>query len=369
MAPVVLFGACDRHNFGDLLFPHLAAAMRPGHEIIVAGLAERDLTPWGGHVVRAIADVAAEYRAAPLEVIHVGGEILTCDAWRAAVMLQSPEAARAAILRYDRHPQARLAWAREQLGCDDLAPYVLSRQRLPQSARLVCAAVGGVDLDACAPALRAEVLAKLAAADAVSVRDHRTQAQLAAGGIRTALVPDPVSRVVELCGERIARRTATGAVAEVRRAWPQGYLAVQFSADFGDDATLATLAAALDRATAATGLGVVFFRAGSAPWHDDLDVFRRTAARMRAGTADLFESLDIWDICALIAASRGYCGSSLHGYIVAAAHALPRVGLERPAAAGGTAKLAAYVETWEPSGRRSVVTPEGIAAALLAALG
>ena len=27
--PLVLFGACDRHNLGDLLFPHIAAALLP----------------------------------------------------------------------------------------------------------------------------------------------------------------------------------------------------------------------------------------------------------------------------------------------------------------------------------------------------
>ena len=26
-APLILFGACDRHNLGDLLFPHIAAAL------------------------------------------------------------------------------------------------------------------------------------------------------------------------------------------------------------------------------------------------------------------------------------------------------------------------------------------------------
>ena len=29
--PIILFGAFDRHNFGDLLLPHIAAALMPGH--------------------------------------------------------------------------------------------------------------------------------------------------------------------------------------------------------------------------------------------------------------------------------------------------------------------------------------------------
>lgn len=46
--PVVLFGAFDRHNLGDLLFAHIAAALLPGKDLIHAGLAERDLRALGG---------------------------------------------------------------------------------------------------------------------------------------------------------------------------------------------------------------------------------------------------------------------------------------------------------------------------------
>jgi hypothetical protein len=366
--PLILFGACDRHNFGDLLFPHIAAALQPNREIIVAGLAARDLTCHGGHRVAALADLETQWGDSSVEILHVGGEILSCDAWLAAVMLQTPAAARAAIARYDRHPEARLAWAYARLGRDDFAPYVLSRRHWPRATRITFQAVGGVTLDACDAALRVEVLARLAAADAVSVRDHCTQAHLVAAGIRADLAPDPVTRVADLFGGCIAQRMAAGEVAEVRHAFPQGFLAVQFSADFGDDATLAAIVAGLERVTAATGCGIVLFRAGAAPWHDDSEVYRRAAARMRAGTVRLFASLDIWDICALIAAGRGYCGSSLHGRIVAAAYALPRIGLVHADQPGRTGKQAAYAATWEPEGRRAVVPPAGIAAALLAAL-
>jgi hypothetical protein len=118
----------------------------------------------------------------------------------------------------------------------------------------------------------------------------------------------------------------------------------------------------------ATGLGVVFFRAGAAPWHDDLEVYRRTISRMPAGTATFFESLHLWDICALIAHGRAYCGSSLHGRIVAAAYALPRVTLHHPSPAGRTGKQVAYTETWEPAATMPVVGVERLAPAVLRAL-
>jgi hypothetical protein len=339
-APLVLFGACDRHNLGDLLFPHIAAEMLAPREVVVAGLAARDLTPFGGHRVRAIGEVLREWPEAP--VIHAGGELLTCDAWEAAVMLLSAEEAPDVIARYDGQPE-RFVWARQFFGRDDRAPYCLDKSQSPQHGTVVFNGVGGVDLDRRDAALRDEVLAKLASADWVGVRDRLTLAQLAAAGIDARLMPDPAVLTADLFGERIRERGEAGEVADVRAAFPQGYLAVQFAASLGDDATLARIAEGLAREAA--GRGIVFFRAGAAPWHDNIEVYRRAAAVFRgvaAAPTSVFESLDVWDICALIAASAGFAGSSLHGCIVAEAFRVPV--LEGIVPVGP--KVAAYRETW-----------------------
>jgi hypothetical protein len=106
---------------------------------------------------------------------------------------------------------------------------------------------------------------------------------------------------------------------------------------------------------------VVLFRAGAAPWHDDLDTLRRMAARLPPTQVHVFASLDLWRVCALVAHSRGYCGSSLHGRIVAMAFARPRVNLRLPAPAAGADgpapadKPAAFAATWDrPEVPRSV---------------
>ena len=338
--PAILFGACDRHNLGDLLVPHVAAALLAPRAVVVAGLAARDLTPCGGHRVRAIGEVQREHPGAPL--IHAGGELLACDAWEAAVMLLPAEEAPKVIAQYDGRPE-RFDWARRFLGREDRAPYCLGKSQSPQHGAVAFNGVGGVDLDRRDPALREEVQAKLRTADRIGVRDTRTLAHLAAAGISATLMPDAAVLTAELFGERIRARAECGEVAAVRRAFPQGFLAVQFAAALGDDATLARIADGLARAAA--GRGIVFFRAGAAPWHDDLAVYRRAAEIFRgvdAAPAWGFESLDIWDICALIAASDGFCGGSLHGRIVAEAFGVPVVEGIVPVGP----KVAAWRETW-----------------------
>lgn len=367
--PVILFGAFDRHNFGDMLLPHVAAAMLPDREPIFAGLAERDLRADGGHRVEALSAVGARLGERPATLVHVGGEILTCDAWQAAVMLTPSDEAQQLVARLDARRREQREWAARRIGTDARAPYATAaRAAFRGPLQVAYLAVGGVELDACDGGLRAEVLAALAAADDVSVRDRQTHAQLRAAGIAARLAPDPAVMVAELFGEPVRARAARGEVARLREAFPQGYLAVQFSADFGDDETLARLAVQLDRACASTGLGVALFRAGAAPWHDELDVLRRLMARMRSGSARVFASLDLWDICALVAAARGYCGSSLHGRIVAMAFASPRVNLRHPSARARSGKQAAFASTWDLAEMPTVVDIDEAAAAIERAL-
>lgn len=301
--PPVFFGAFDRHNLGDILLGHVAAEECGAAERAFAGLAARDLTPWGGQRVSAL-----DTWKKAIRLIHVGGELLDCDAAQAAYMLDEPG----------------LRWRRQ-------APYVVARTDLPAGSEVEFRAVGGVGLADRDPEFRGEVVAALGEAARLSVRERATQAWLSAAGIDALLEPDPVTRIGPLFGARIRAR--------IQRRDP--YLAVQFAAECGDDATLAALARGLDRLR----LPVVLFRAGGAPWHDALEPYRRLAARS-ALPVELCASLDVWEICALIAGSRGYIGTSLHGRLVAEAFGVPALSLER--LPGAAKKMRAYLATWSP---------------------
>jgi hypothetical protein len=345
ISALTLFGAFDRHNFGDLLFPHLMTALLPGQSFGFAGLAARDLSTFGGHRVQSLASRGG---ARPAHLIHVGGELLTCSAWHAAVMLLDPAAAAAAIARYHGDPCAAARWAAASLGTTRTMPYVVGRDAVAPSGRLIFNAVGGVEWAWLPAAQRDEVRAALNQADWLSVRDHVTQAALRAAGIVASLCPDPAVMVAHCCGEPIGRHRQQDMVQTVLKAFPQGYLACQFSAEFGDDASLDALAQGLSRVAAETGLGLALFRAGAAPWHDDPGLYGKLRRRLTPATAMEFPSLHLWDICALIAASRGAVTSSLHGRIVALAHGLPRVSLVPPQQGRRPDKRAAFAETWEP---------------------
>jgi hypothetical protein len=364
-SPLVLFGAFDRHNFGDLLLPHLMAAMLPGHSFEMSGLAERDLRAFGGHRVSALSQRGD---ARPTHLIHVGGELLTCSAYQAAVMLLDLAEAPAVIARYDSDPIAAADWAARQLGTSRAMPYVVGRDAIAPKGRLIFNAVGGVEWTYLSARQLDEVMAVLRQADWISVRDHLTRDTLRAEGMDVPLCPDPAVMLAQCFGEVILKHQQQGTVKEMRDAFPQGYLACQFSADFGDDASLDALAQGLSRVVAGTGLGLVLFRAGAAPWHDDPALYEALQRRLPPGTARLFRSLHLWDICALIAASRGVVSSSLHGRIVALAYGLPRASLLPPQQAHHPDKRTAFAETWEPQAVPRSVAVSQIEPAVMQAL-
>jgi polysaccharide pyruvyl transferase WcaK-like protein len=193
------------------------------------------------------------------------------------------------------------------------------------------------------------------------VRDAVTLAHLRDAGLAARLVPDAAVLVEALFGTAIRTRMTQAPLAAVRAAFPGGCVAVQLSTEFGDDATLAALAAQLEAVAADTGLGIVLLRAGAAPWHDDAALLERLAARLPGRHVRLFSSLHVWDLCALLAHARAFAGSSLHGCIVANAFGVPAVGLEATSPAQGT-KLAAVAATWHAFDTAVVRDPDVLAA-------
>ncbi|MCU0988488.1 MAG: polysaccharide pyruvyl transferase family protein [Xanthomonadales bacterium] len=364
--PLILFGAFDRHNFGDLLMAEISASVLQQRPLVFAGLAQRDLSAFGGREVRSIAEVAREWGEQPADVVHTGGEVLTCSLYEAAVMLLSPEAAALAIACHDRDPEARQAWSEELLGLRQRVAYLVPRSLFRHPRRFQYFGIGGTGLATLPIAMKQEVFDNLRHADHVWVRDRVTQVQLEQARIRTFLAPDPATATVRVCGSRIAGHRVNGEPAAIAARFARGYLAAQFSAEFGDDATLREIGCQLQQVQRETGLGIVLFRAGAAPWHDDLDVYRRLLSVTGDFDHALFQSLDLWDICALLANATAYCGSSLHGRIVAEACGRPAANLIRDAAQ--LTKQAAHALSWGYGSQRTILAPADLAIGITRAL-
>lgn len=355
--PLILFGAFDRHNLGDLLLGRIAAALAarfaPGRPLRWAGLAARDLRAAGGARVRrleAIADrIRHEHRRQPAraapDLLQVGGEILGCGAWEAAVMLARPAQADALIAAHDRDLEGRDAWARQHLGITRHLPYLAPETLFPAGLRIAHAGTGGVGFAHLPAAWRDEAITALRAAAVLHVRDRDSRRALAAAGIDARLAPDPAVLVARVLGSEIAREAARGEAARVSARFPAGWIAVQLGAESGDDLSLGALAAALDRLQRDSGWGVVLFCAGRAPWHDAPEVLHRLRARLHAPRHCIVTATrHVLQLCALVAGAELCLSTSLHVRIVAGAFARPAASLMQGSAQGE--KVRAYLHTW-----------------------
>ena len=141
--PLILFGAFDRHNFGDLLLGRIAARTTGRADAIAAGLAARELRRAGGFAVAALDDIVAAQAGHAFDLLQVGGEILGCSRYEAAVMLLAPDEAARIVARLDRDTTAREHWAAGQPGTARELPYVASRGDVPGVRRILHARIVG----------------------------------------------------------------------------------------------------------------------------------------------------------------------------------------------------------------------------------
>ncbi|AYH44184.1 polysaccharide pyruvyl transferase family protein [Azoarcus sp. DN11] len=352
---VILFGAFDRHNFGDLLLARCAAAGGSAG-CVFAGLVARDLSEFGGFRTVPLAAAIERYGNDEADFVHVGGEVLTTTAWEASVMLQRAEDVPRILAVHDYSDTARDEWAAACLGTARRIPYVVAKDDLPRAWRTHFRGVGGVAFDALQAADRHEVLRALAGATTLAVRDRSTFEALRRAGLDADLAPDPAIKTPALLGDLIRQRARQGEVASLQGRM-QSWMAVQLAAEWGDDATLEGVAQLLRAEAEARGSGIVLFRAGLAPWHDDLETLGRLADRLAARVpVALFESAHVLDICALLAGASTYVGTSLHGWIVAHAFGVPARSLVH----GPSDKAACYLDTWCSVPRQWRTTGESV---------
>ncbi|MBI5780354.1 MAG: polysaccharide pyruvyl transferase family protein [Rhodocyclales bacterium] len=340
---LILFGAFDRHNYGDLLLARLAAEGAGGRSVHFAGLRAWDARAVAGFAVRPLPEVLADLTPGGYDLRHVGGEILDCDAWSAAVMLLDEEHATRLIARFDADLCARRREAARRLGTHRPLPYVLRRRDVPGVRRLEFAPCGGTGLDTLPRSVQRAALAALAEADEASVRDARTRAFFAERGLALPLAPDPAE---ELAASHLA--AALEAHAADWRARLGAYRLVQFAAECATDPWLASLAAWLE-ARREAGERLALVRAGGAPWHDTLEALGRLSRFLSPSSRAvlcLIDELQLEAIGGLAAAAVEVCATSLHLLLTARAFAVPAVALEREPHAAR--KLRAYFGTWHP---------------------
>ena len=305
---ILLTGTFDVANYGDLLFPLIAAARAREHDITVQavspttgeGLPYRD-------AVRPI-DVNAMLSREDLRVdaILVGGGYIIIG--QQAVGLQTYEAAAVSSHAYPSlWMGATLAAALRDVPVIWNAPgvpYPFAQQRKSQL----------ID-----PALRA--------ADYVSVRDAASAGLIRGPRMDVHVVPDTALDLPRVWSSEVLQATHAALVARKGFTADTRFFVVHCRGRALDDAQ-----ALANRIHAfAQTHDMVPLLISLAPCMGDDAVTRALSHRLQTPHLLLDDAQTLQELAAAIAGAQVYIGGSLHGYITAAAYGVPAVLMAKPA--------------------------------------
>lgn len=346
---MLLVGAFERDNFGDMLFLLQTERLLTGVETTAAApfacpvesILGRDVPSYGPLLRNGDFD----------HIWTVGGEVGATTLEDAFRMASTP----AEYFEYSatRSAGARLEILRRLTGLDDMAtPYIPRPTAFHRNAgaSLVLNSVGFINLTT-APRVRQDaVLEVLREADFISVRDRVSAAFLRDHHIDCTLAPDLIQSI---------------SVTRPRPPIPRERTAlIQVSDDYLGKYGHEVFAETLAKSQNLRDFELTLFVAGTAPGHDSIASYERVARHFQAVTPSrmiqLSDSRRPWERVDEVASAGLWIGSSLHGRIVAMAYDVPRVSLAKR-------KLTAYATTWDPAMPHGV-TPASLNAAVEVAL-
>ena len=340
---ILLVGAYERDNLGDLLFLLVTERYVAEAEVVAAAPFAADMRALLDRRVHAYGPLL---RDEPWDVVWtVGGQIGSIDLRRAYRLSASPEA----LARFDRaNPLTRARILRRAVGGVRVeAPYIPD---LTPGALTIVNSAGLSGIRWLPAGRRDRLTALLRTRSSISVRDGASSRFLTNAGIEHDLAPDAVHAVNRLWpGERDPRSDV--AVVQVSR----GILA---------QLGLERLAGALAASPALAKLRIRLLLAGTANGHDAAEDLERLAAAVRRAAPGrdiaLLEARRPRELVEEIRRAKVVVASSLHVRIVAAAFGIGRVSLARP-------KTTRYARTWDAD-MPFDVGPDGLDAAVARAI-
>lgn len=349
---ILLIGAFERDNFGDLLFYQLTEKLMGGRGVAAGSVIGADMTSLLGAQVQPHND---HLSSRTWDVVWVvGGEVggvttenalaMSLTDVEAAVFDEVSTTGKSVLTRF-------LA---DSSLIDPAYLPVLSRFPLNDKTPLILNSVGLGNMAPPGTSAAADIaIAALRSASAVVVRDTASQDFALTAGVTTALSPDMVHAISILYPE----------LAQDSGATRPPYFVFQANSAYIDRHGVAEIAQAIAALAAETGWQPVLLLAGVARHHDSPDQYALVLQQLHRNAPELnavvLSTRVPLELASWIAQSQLWVGSSLHGRIVANSFSRPRVSLEN-------SKVETYSRTWDQEFPSNVVLEDLGAAAGLA---
>ncbi|MBE0455438.1 MAG: polysaccharide pyruvyl transferase family protein [Roseovarius sp.] len=300
MNSLIQTGTFDVENYGDLMFPLILQKKLPGYEVC-------HLSPCGGGPVWSdcVSSVKLQdHLGKPFDAVIIGGGNI--------IHPNRSDLSSYAACGVETRGYADL-WIGATLSVTRDVPVLWNAPGVPRPIK---------------PGFKPIVREALERADYISVRDEVSRKFLldVCPGLDIAVVPDTVWdlpsiwTVEELDAEFVA---LTGGLSEASGP----HISIHVNDRYAKDIDSKELAEVIDKLCREMQASAILVAIG--PCHGDGSFARKIAGQMTAPTVLIDRPASLKQLCAAISRSDFYCGSSMHGYLTAAAFAVPALVVAR----------------------------------------
>ncbi len=365
MQDILIIGAFDRYNYGDLLFPVILEKqlLTYGQDFRFQffGLVKSDLRQQGGIPTQGLQEFYRQLSDPnrPVHVIIAGGEALGVT-WNSLYAALNPLFQK---INYRHKKINKLfdlnAATRVLLKGKTTLPFLLDKSAFPGIKSIALNSLGGSGLNETTFAKFPQLKPNLQSADYFAVRDEVTLQNVQKAGLKANLFPDSAILMSEFFPLDYLESIVSPEVKSYVEANEGNYAFVQINKKTTRGHEM-TIARELDKVYSEGNTQLCFCPIGKALDHDDHEALH-SLGKLVNSPFTYFDADTIWDIMYLIACSKCYIGTSLHGAITAMSYAVSHVGLK-------VEKLSAYLGTWGVDGNRNAVEFSGMYDRFLAAI-
>ena len=346
---ILVLGAFDRFNYGDILFPHIINYKFNKVEntsIEYYGMIKSDLSEIGGIPTF---DINKFYQECNLpnnkvSVIIAGGEAINAS-WTSLysslnnifyILSRTFERAKISPNIIDFNKIAKFF-----LNGQTELPYIFKKSDFTNVSHIILNSLGGSSIDSKVFSRYPSLLTSLPNVDYFSVRDNETYQIMEKNNLQVKLFPDSAIIMSEIFPINKLQKLVSDETLEFVNKNKGNYLFFQTNESNGVK-NHSQIVEELTKIQTLYDTTICLCPIGKASGHSDQIPLKKISHALKS-PAILFDNVTIWDIMYLIASSKCYSGTSLHGAITAMSFNVPYIGLK-------VRKLNNYLKTWGADG-------------------
>lgn len=360
MHDIILYGAFDRHNYGDLLFPLIMKRVieqeLPQKKVLISGLINSDLSRYGALPTVSIRK-ALKNSQPNATIILAGGDVVACD-WQSAYGYLLPRILTPFYQRFSYYfPKTTNYLVSRAAGLTSELPFNLNRNDLGALRKIIYNSVGATEVANIKNTNEILSLGNVMTDTSyISVRDTFSHTQLnRLGNHSTKVAPDSATIMSSVITVAELEEKSSNKTKRMLEKYIEGYIVFQISQSHirGKEEAFAR---ELSKISQTFQLPIVFVAIGNASGHNDSVGINRVISFMADNAVyDTYLEGNIFDLMSIIRNSSCYCGTSLHGLITGMSFGVPRVALLPK-----LKKQINYMDTWDLPHMPRGIMPENL---------